>query len=72
MMGYVEAADSKDAVTTFFEQPEFPIRWEDVRYLWAEALTDDAGNGHYGDYERVHVEDLRRGWEGIGQEANDR
>ena len=63
MMGYVEAANPTDAVTTFFEQPAFPIRWEDVEYLWAERLGDDPNNRHYGDYDRVYIEALRRRWE---------
>ena len=65
MMGYVEAGNPKDAVTTFFEQPPFPIRWEDVAYLWAEHLADDPNSRHYGNYDRVYVEELRRRWEGI-------
>ena len=40
MMGYVESADVKDAVADFFDQPPYPIRWEDVEYLWAESLSD--------------------------------
>ena len=63
MMGYVEAGNPADAVIAFFEQPAFPIMWDDVQYLWAECLTDDAANGHHGDYDRVHVEDLKRRWQ---------
>ena len=40
MMAYVDAGNSKDAVTDFFDQTPFPIRWEDVEYLWAEQLAD--------------------------------
>ena len=60
MMGYVEAGSPFDAVSTFFEQPAFPIRWQDVLYLWAERLTDDPENGHYGDYHRVYIDEIRR------------
>ena len=47
----------------FFDQPPYPIRWEDVEYLWAESLSDQGPNGHYGDYDRVYVESLRRRWD---------
>ena len=60
MLAYVEAGSPKDAVTNFFDQTPFPIRWEDVEYLWAEQLADHPEGGHYGDYERVYVESLRR------------
>ena len=60
MMGYVEAGNSNDAVTAFFDQTPFPIKWEDVEYLWAEQLADHPDGGHYGDYERVYVESLRQ------------
>ena len=60
MMAYVDAGNSKEAVTDFFDQPPFPIRWEDVEYLWAEQLVDHPDGGHYGDYERVYVESLRQ------------
>ena len=60
MMAYVEAGSSKDAVTNFFDQTPFPIRWEDVEYLWAEPLADHPEGGHYGDYERVYVDSLRQ------------
>jgi hypothetical protein len=65
MMGYVEAATPTDAVTTFFDQPHFPIRWEDVQYLWAERLTGDPENCHYGDFEKVYVDSLRRRWDKV-------
>ena len=41
MMGYVtrpEDATPFDAVTAFFDQPPYPIQWQDVEYLWAELL----------------------------------
>ena len=65
MMGYVEAANSTDAVTAFFDQPPYPIMWQDVQYLWAERLVDDPNSRRYGDYERVYVEALRRRWETV-------
>ena len=52
-----------DAVATFFDQAPFPIRWGDVEYMWAERLADHPSNTHYGDYERVYVDSLRRRWE---------
>ena len=66
MMGYMEAADPNAAVTDFFDQPPYPIRWEDVEYLWAEQLADSAHTGHHGDYERVYIDSLRRRWESTG------
>jgi hypothetical protein len=66
MMGYVEAGDPTNAVATLFEQPPYPIRWEDVEYLWAERLADGPDYGHYGDYQRVYVESLRRRWSTVG------
>ena len=66
MMGYAHATEPKEAVTNFFDQPPYPIRWEDVEYLWAEQLADAFHTGHHGDYERVYVESLRRRWESPG------
>ena len=63
MMGYAEAAEPTEAVTKFFDQTPYPIRWEDVEYMWAERLADLGSNAHYGDYDRVYVESLRRRWE---------
>lgn len=63
MMGYVEAVGSTEAVTEFFDQTPYPIRWEDVEYMWAEQLSELAPNAHYGDYERVYIDSLRRRWE---------
>ena len=36
------------------------IRWQDILYLWAERLTEDPENGHYGDYHRVYIDEIRR------------
>ena len=58
MMGYVEAASTFDAVRTFFDNPQFPLDWRDVRYMWAEPLRDDESSGHYGDFDRIYIEDL--------------
>ena len=63
MMGYLEAATPMAAVTTFFDQPPYPIRWEDVEYLWAEQLADAEHTGHHGDYDRVYIDALRRRYE---------
>ena len=63
MMGYVEASSPSDAVTAFFEQPPYPISWEDVDYLWAERLVADPDNSRYSDYQQVYIESLRRKWE---------
>ena len=66
MLGYMEAGSPGDAVTAFFDQAPYPIRWEDVEYMWAERLADNPSNSHYGDYDRVYVESLRRRWERSG------
>ena len=63
MMGYVESSDAAAAVAAFFDEPKYPIRWEDVEYLWAESLAGDEANAHYGDYGRVYVDYLRRRWD---------
>ncbi len=64
MLGYMEAADANGAVTAFFDQAPYPIRWEDVEYMWAERLGELGSEGaHYGDYDRVYVEALRRRYE---------
>jgi hypothetical protein len=65
MLGYVEASNPTDAVATFFDQPPYPIRWEDVEYLWAERLSDDSSSAHYGDYQRVYIDTLRRRYEAV-------
>jgi hypothetical protein len=58
MLGYVDAADSFNAVKRFFEFPQFPIDWSDVTYMWAESLEEDENNGHYGEFDRIYVESL--------------
>ena len=67
MLGYMDADDPNSAVTAFFDQAPYPIRWEDVEYMWAERLGDlgggDRSGAHYGDYDRVYVDSLRRHYE---------
>tara|TARA_B100000949_G_C13954162_1_gene314168 strand:+ start:263 stop:544 length:282 start_codon:yes stop_codon:yes gene_type:complete len=63
MMGYIDAAMPRDAVTEFFDQTPYPIQWADVEYLWAEELVAGAETGHHGDYDRVYVEQLRQRWD---------
>lgn len=66
MMGYIEAtqdATSLDVVGAFFDQPPYPIQWQDVEYLWAERLGYSPENAHYGDYDRVYVDRLHERWE---------
>ena len=58
MLGYVESESPVGAVRAFFDAPQFPIDWRDIRYMWAESLKDDPINGHYGDYDLVYIEDL--------------
>jgi hypothetical protein len=58
MMGYVEADETFRAVSSFFDNPQFPIDWRDVRYMWAEPLKDDVNSGHYGDFGAIYIEDL--------------
>ena len=65
MLGYVEAGTPTDAVTAFFDQPRYPIQWEDVEYLWAERLINDFGDAHYGDYHKVYIDSLRRRFEAV-------
>ena len=36
MMGYIEAGDSNQAITSFFDQTPYPIQWADVDYLGAD------------------------------------
>ena len=63
MLGCVDAGNPSEAVTAFFDQAPYPIRWEDVEYMWAERLADHPSSTQYGDYERVYVDLLRRRWE---------
>ena len=58
MLGYVESESPFGAVRSFFDEPQFPIFWQDVRYMWAESLENDPVNGHYGDYDVVYIEDM--------------
>ncbi len=58
MLGYVDANSSFEAVKIFFDNPPFPIDWKDVRYMWAEPLIDNDDSGHYGEYTRIHLQDL--------------
>ena len=60
MMGYVDSDEPFGAVKSFFDNPQFPIDWRDVRYMWAETLKNDTDSGHYGDYGRIYIEDLTR------------
>lgn len=69
MLGYVEAGDPTQAVTTFFDQTPYPIQWGDVDYLWAEQLMEGPHTGHHGDYDRVYIETLRRRWDSPGSAA---
>ena len=70
MMGYIEAPDgvtAEEAVGAFFDQPPYPIQWQDVEYLWGELLGASPSNAHYGDYGRVYVASLRERWERGGK-----
>ena len=58
MLGYVDADGHFSAVKTFFNNPQFPIEWQDVRYIWAESLDNSDQTGHYGELEKIYVEDL--------------
>ena len=60
MMGYVESASHIDAVRAFFENPQFPIDWSDVIYLWSESLELHPDNGHFGELEHIYIEELTR------------
>jgi len=66
MLGYMDADDPNGEVTAFFDQAPYPIRWEDVEYMWAERLGNlgvDGSGAHYGDYDRIYVDSLRRRYE---------
>ena len=58
MLGYVESDEPLGAVKAFFNNPQFPLHWGDITYMWAESLDDDVNNGHYGDYNRIYTESL--------------
>ncbi len=62
MLGYVDAGSPREAVAEFFDQPPFPIVWEDVEYMWAERLSDQPADTRYGEYERIYLDSLRRRW----------
>ena len=64
MLGYVQAQDHFAAIRMFFEEPQFPIDWGDVIYMWAELLEDHSKNGHYGELDRIYVEQLGRAIKG--------
>ena len=55
MLGYIESESAEEAVEIFLYQPQFPIVWNDVEYMWAESLTEDSSNGHYGEYSKVYM-----------------
>jgi hypothetical protein len=63
MMGYIDAPGPTEAVTQFFDQTPYPIRWEDVQYMWAIQLAEVGSTAQYGDYDRIYVDSLRRRWE---------
>ena len=66
MMGYIIRPHGDtpfDAVAAFFDQPPYPIQWQDVEYLWAELLQQSPDNAHYGDYDRIYVASLRDRWQ---------
>jgi hypothetical protein len=58
MLGYVDSNAHDEAVKIFFNNPQFPIDWQDVIYIWAESLGGDDKNGHYGELDKIYVEDL--------------
>ena len=55
MLGYVESVSAEDAVTDFISQPQFPIVWNDVEYMWSESLAEEDSNGHYGEYSKIYL-----------------
>ncbi len=57
-MGYVEAETHKEAIYRFFDQPQFPLDWADVRYLWSESLEDSEENAHYGELNKIATASL--------------
>ena len=58
MLGYVESHSHVDAVKAFFDQPQFPIDWQDITYMWAESLDQDIKNGHYGELSKIYMDNL--------------
>ena len=58
MLGYVESINPLEAVKSFFDDPQFPIDWGDVKYMWAEPITEYQDGGHYGEYKKIFTEEL--------------
>ena len=58
MLGYVESINTLEAVRSFFDDPQFPIDWGDVKYMWAEPIDENEDSGHYGEYQRIFTEEL--------------
>ena len=54
-MGYVRAETHKEAIYGFFDQPQFPLDWKDIRYLWSESLEQNENNGHYGELHKISI-----------------
>ena len=57
-MGYVRAKTHKEAIYGFFDQPQFPLNWKDIRYLWSESLEENENNGHYGELHKISITSL--------------
>ena len=55
MLGYIDADSPEEAVSDFLSQPQFPIIWADVDYMWAEELANNDSNGHYVAYQTVYM-----------------
>ena len=56
MLGYIESESAEEAIENFISQPQFPIVWNDVEYMWAEELTENQFNGHYGSYRKIYIQ----------------
>ena len=57
MLGYKFAEDHTQACVDFFSDPEFPIDWSDVEYIWAEELLLEEESGKFGENRRFIVID---------------
>ena len=57
-MGYVRAKTHNEAIYRFFDQPQFPLNWKDIRYLWSESLEENENNGHYGELHKISITSL--------------
>ena len=57
-MGYVRAEDHAEAVHNFFDEPQFPLDWADIKYLWSESLEEHENNGHYGEFHKISTQSL--------------